>query len=876
MNQAATPYYQSMRAEWPIVERANESQVIRDALTAGSEGCGVILTGESGVGKTTLARLVTAELGGARWVAGTESARSIPLGVFAHLVGPSAASDPVAYLAAARQSLLAEGKTIIGVDDAHLLDELSATLLHQLAIDRAIHIVATVRSGEAVPDAVTSLWKDRHLLRLTLVPFTKQQSVELVESVLGGRLEGLSADLMWDASGGNALFLRHLVDGAIEAGTLRESNGVWQLRGRTAITSELASLLEGRIDRLDDEVLTVLQYLSLCEPATLDVLVELVGEPAVERAEALDLVRIVREGATLRVQYTHPLFGEVIRRRLGSLAARRLRGKLVAVLQAQATDTAADRILIADLGLDSDVAIPAVDLAAAAREALTLANIPMAQRFAQAAVDAGGGLGAVEPLARALMWQGLADQAETALAGFDPGAFDQVELVRWGLLRIANLFWAVGDAQQAKAVLDLVSDRVSDPALALIVKGVSSAMLMFTNYLDEAIAASDEVIGDPLATPWAVEWAVFGGSLSRALQGRGDEVAALAEKAREAERITDGLLRFPAGFGEILALTLPGHLDEAERAARRYLDFSSAGHYLGWALSGIHDAEVSVMRGDLHTAATRLEQTLAALGEEGASASWSYPAFILQVMALAGLGQGDAAERALVAARKRFDDHVAVFGPILDVAVAWQAAGAGMFNRAAELAVVAAENAAASGQFAIEGEAWHLAARFGDARGAARLAELSDRLDGPLIAVYARHARALAEGDAHGLDAVSDEFAGLGFRLAAADSSAQASVLHAAGGARSASVAAASLANRLAAECGGARTPALVTAAQPLPLTAREREIANLVAAGLSNKEIADRLFVSVRTVEGHVYRACAKLDLADRAEIAALIRGGH
>lgn len=865
-----------MPTEWPIVERASEFQVIRDALQVNSDIGGVILTGESGVGKTTLARLVTAELGGARWVAGTESARSIPLGVFAHLVGPSATSDPVGYLSAARHSLLAEGKTIIGVDDAHLLDELSATLLHQLAIDRSVHIVATVRSGEAVPDAVTSLWKDRHLRRLTLSPFSKQQSVELVESVLGGRLEGLSADLMWDASGGNALFLRHLVDGAVEAGTLRERNGVWQLRGRTAITSELASLLEGRIDRLDAEVLTVLQYLSLCEPASLDVLTELVGDTAVERAEALELVRIVREGGALRVQYTHPLFGEVIRRRLGSLTARRLRGKLVSVLQAQGSRTAADRILIADLGLDSDVAIAGDDLAAAANEALTLANIPMAQRFAQAAVDAGGGLAAVEPLARALMWQGRADEAETALAGFNADDFDQVELVRWGLLRIGNLFWAVGDATRATGVLELVAGRVTEPALALIVKGVTSAIALFTNRLDEAIALSDEVLANPLATPWAVEWAVFGGSLSRALIGRGDEVAPLAEQAREAERVTDGLLRFPAGFGEILALTLPGHLDDAEKAAQRYLDFSSAGHYLGWALSGIQAAEVAVMRGDLPGATARLEQTLAALGEEGTAASWSYPAFILQAMALSGLGQGGAAESAIARARSAYNDHVAIFGPSLDVAVAWQAAGAGMFNRAAELAVTAAHNAAASSQFTIEGEAWHLAARFGLAVGAARLAELAEQLDGPLIEVYARHARAVADGDPHALDMVADEFAGLGFLLAAADSSAQASVLYAEQGSRSASVAAASLANRLAVECGGARTPALVLAAQPLPLTAREREIANLVAAGLSNKEIADRLFVSVRTVEGHVYRACAKLDVADRAEIAALIRGGH
>jgi DNA-binding NarL/FixJ family response regulator len=55
----------------------------------------------------------------------------------------------------------------------------------------------------------------------------------------------------------------------------------------------------------------------------------------------------------------------------------------------------------------------------------------------------------------------------------------------------------------------------------------------------------------------------------------------------------------------------------------------------------------------------------------------------------------------------------------------------------------------------------------------------------------------------------------------------------------------------------------------------REREIANLVAAGLSNKEIADRLVVSVRTVEGHLYHACTKLGISDREQLAAMIRSG-
>ncbi|MGK5682538.1 response regulator transcription factor [Actinoplanes sp. URMC 104] len=78
---------------------------------------------------------------------------------------------------------------------------------------------------------------------------------------------------------------------------------------------------------------------------------------------------------------------------------------------------------------------------------------------------------------------------------------------------------------------------------------------------------------------------------------------------------------------------------------------------------------------------------------------------------------------------------------------------------------------------------------------------------------------------------------------------------------------AAALAEKLA-DRSGARTPALAVAARPLPLTAREREIATLAARGLSNRDIARRLTVSVRTVEGHLYRAGHKLGVAERAAL--------
>jgi DNA-binding CsgD family transcriptional regulator len=58
-----------------------------------------------------------------------------------------------------------------------------------------------------------------------------------------------------------------------------------------------------------------------------------------------------------------------------------------------------------------------------------------------------------------------------------------------------------------------------------------------------------------------------------------------------------------------------------------------------------------------------------------------------------------------------------------------------------------------------------------------------------------------------------------------------------------------------------------------VPLTDREREIVDLAAAGYSNREIAERLVVSVRTVEGHLYRAAGKLGASDRTRLAALLR---
>jgi non-specific serine/threonine protein kinase len=63
------------------------------------------------------------------------------------------------------------------------------------------------------------------------------------------------------------------------------------------------------------------------------------------------------------------------------------------------------------------------------------------------------------------------------------------------------------------------------------------------------------------------------------------------------------------------------------------------------------------------------------------------------------------------------------------------------------------------------------------------------------------------------------------------------------------------------------------SADEPVRLTRREREIAELVAEGLTNREIAARLVMAQRTAEGHVARTLSKLGFTSREQLAAWVK---
>lgn len=128
---------------------------------------GAVLIGPAGVGKTTLLRAAAERLGPGAWVTGTASNAVLPFGAFRHLIDIPAAGKTAAIVRAARERLR---ERMLFVDDAHLLDPLSATLLYQLALTGTAGLVVSVAAGVPVPAQVTALWEDDLLARVEVQP----------------------------------------------------------------------------------------------------------------------------------------------------------------------------------------------------------------------------------------------------------------------------------------------------------------------------------------------------------------------------------------------------------------------------------------------------------------------------------------------------------------------------------------------------------------------------------------------------------------------------------------------------------------------------------------------------------------------------------
>ena len=246
-----------MRFAWPLTGRSEEMLAIEAAI-ASPDVFGIVVSGAAGVGKS---RIVREALNAAvsndcevRWVVATSSAKSLPLGAFASWA-ESAFTDSLQLVRGVIDSLTAAPpgtRVVVGVDDAHLLDDLSAFVLHQIVQREAAKVVVTIRDGEPVPAAVRDLWKGGHFERLDLQPLAMEETTMLLSSALPGPVDPDAVHRMWKLTRGNVLYLRNIVEQEIGDGRLANNKGYWRWTGDPVVPPGLAELIDARMGALPD------------------------------------------------------------------------------------------------------------------------------------------------------------------------------------------------------------------------------------------------------------------------------------------------------------------------------------------------------------------------------------------------------------------------------------------------------------------------------------------------------------------------------------------------------------------------------------------------------------------------------------------------
>jgi DNA-binding CsgD family transcriptional regulator len=859
---------------WPLTGRTEEMGAIEAAISA-SDVDGILVCGPSGVGKSRIAREA---LSGAashgwemRWTVGTSSARAIPLGAFTAWA-PSGVTDTVQLVRGVIESLTAaasDAKVVLGVDDVHLLDDLSTFVLHQIVQRGAAKVIFTIRDDEPIPSATQEIWKVGQFDRLDLQPLSLDETTRLLAAAVEGPIDSDAAERLWKLTRGNVLYLRNIVEREVADGRIVQEQGNWRWIGDPTMPPGLVELIESRIGDLPKPVSDVVDVLAVGEPIELAALTRITSAAAVEEAETRGLIALGRAGRGIEVRVAHPLYGQVRGRRAAQSRLRRLRG-LVATELAASDDRDDMRVVVrrATLSLDSDLPPDPDLLVRAAHGAVWLADLPLANRLAEEAIHAGAGPEPNFVRAHALSWLGRGEEAEAVLAEIRTRELTDGERARFAFLRSSNMLWALGDPASAKELIDEAS-RITPPHARTYIDAFLTIYWFAMDQPQAAVQASKNLVLEDIPVVGAeIAWA-------------------LAQLSADAGRVTDAVTDADAGYvvatrtldaphmrfniadAEVSALLLAGEvadaLDVAERTQQQAANLPGAAELLGAAVAG----RAALGAGELHTACRLLEQAV-----EGLSAShpggWGYRYRIPMATALAIRGSAEDAVVTLAALDKvprrfRSLDHEQ------SLARAWVAAGQGAVTEGITILLSAAERARATGRFAAEVMCLQTAIQFGDRTSASRLRELGSIVEGPRVGLAARFAEALCDGDAAELASVSEEFERIGDLVAAIDAAAHAALVYRRQDKRGSALGCSTRADALAAR-SGAFTPALRQASEALPLTDREAEIVMLIGQGLSNREVAERLTLSIRTVESHIYRAMLKTGTTSRDELAALL----
>jgi DNA-binding CsgD family transcriptional regulator len=867
-------------AHWNFVGRTDELHRLVAAAT-GRTGRGLIFSGTAGIGKSRLLRESLAGLSPTSYAVHPASANiassGLPFGGLAQVLpaNPPVGVSPAGLLRWAADHLhaAAAGRPIVlAVDDAHLLDPPSAALVHLMAREGAT-LVGTLRSTEVVPGPIRALWTEDVVDHAELAPLSDTDSADLLCDMLGGPVEAGSAHRLARLAAGNPLLLRELVLAASGGGEMTRTYGMWRWTGRLTLAPSLADLVDIRIGRLTPGVRDVVELVAFGEPIGLDLVLAASAPLYVEAAEERGLIRVTTDQHRRQVQLAHPLYGEVVRRRCPVSRARRLLATLAEQVESTGTRRRDDLLRVAVWRLDSDTAQDVGMLIDAAGQAFGRFDIPLAARLSEAAVHAGGGFGAVELLATALLF---ADEPERAIRVLDeasPAITSVEERGRWMVTRTVLGFWGLG-RPEAVAELSTAVTAVDDPAAVARVHAFAALMRLQLKDLDTARALAEDVLAEPAAGVPAT-------AMARSVQAflaaaHGDlvtsgrllaEVEACADEWRLDSPALHFALEMARGTRVGIALDLAG-MDEI--VAAEFTGLAQAGEFrFGSGYVSMVQANAAWLRGRTGEAMRASEQACASLAS---GRIYDGNAHAMRAMAAALRGDAELAAASMAIVDQAPGTCMELLYPWREQARAWVIAAGGDVPGAVEHLVTLAGRLRADRFAGNEMATLYDMVRLGRADLAVdRMAELAGRIvGGDMTSLLLRHACAAAAGDAVGLLAVGRELAGRGFNVFACDAAAVAVSLFRASRDPAALAASTLLADVLS-RCETLRTP-LLLAVQPV-LTSRERQVAELAAVGHRSREIADRLYLSPRTVENHLQRVYSKLGVNGRVELSPALR---
>ncbi|WP_159615763.1 helix-turn-helix transcriptional regulator [Arthrobacter zhaoguopingii] len=875
----------------PLVGR---SKIIDGILTALHDpaGFGAMVVGEPGVGKTALARAVVQQLGGAAEVfpiTGGSSLRRIPFGALSpYLQGLSVeeVGSPVAILRSLMKHLPApRGRSphlpLFVVDDAHELDESTCALLAQLVSARRARLLILSRAAPHPPAEFLALSRDGLLMRFDLEPLDDSAVDELCRQVLGGNVLTGTSNLLAGATGGNPLFLLTLLTQGRGQGYLVERNGVWRMVGQPSVDLRLVDLIQSQLRQRSAPDLAALEVVALAEPIALKALSRCADPDSVRNLQDDQLITVGPAPERL-VSLSHPLYSEVLRTSVPTARSMAIRRAVLEVLDPR-TESLEGFLRSVAWGLDCGVPPDDPSLLRAAVVANRLNDPGFALRAARA-VSAPGLRGrALVEIARAQIARGnlgyareLVDEArlrctnllvakEATLLSFDIRLRlgESSEDLRRDIDQWDFLIQAIESTGRSRALTAAAgTSHLGARLLRCYVLLLEGKLHGLERPLREAVASAHgsaetrtgalALLGELLA------------STGRPVSGAACTAEALALIDAEDHQLLT--YREFVASRHILSLVHAGEWSSARAVFENYARHSSRNpsYFAGW--SDLFEGIAALRSGRTGAARDRLLLAVEGLRESD----------VTQVLTMAtGLAAfACAAASDTARARALIDEYTTVPNRgsrqmRLTGRIYALVAGALLgepHGVAAELRQIA-DSAAADGMLEVAATALEQAARLGDSGAFAPLAALTGHFEGREGAVLNAFAAAardsdpvrLAEAATTAEDAGYLPLAGACLRLAAELWTS-----------RGAGQKARSAQTRLTAVLSRTDQPAVGTAgsAPGARLTRREQDIVSLVAEGYSNRDIAERQNVSVRTVEGHLYRIFAKLGISRREEL--------